>query len=106
MLSVQLDYDHVSEVFTGFGERALPSETVAAGVVDEVHGYLAAQVPVGPYLADQLLLPLALAGGGSFITMAPTEHTRTNIAVIEKFLTVDIALDQLDDKRWRVAVAR
>ena len=37
------------------------------------------------HLADQLLLPLALAGGGSFTTTKPSLHTWTNIAVIAAF---------------------
>ncbi len=36
-------------------------------------------VPVGPHLADQLVLLLALARGGSFRTTAPTLHTRTQL---------------------------
>lgn len=68
--------------------------------------YLDAKAPVGPHLADQLLLPLVLAGGGSFVTMPPTEHTRTNIAVIEKFLALEFTLADLGDGRWRVSVRR
>ena len=50
------------------------------------------QVPVGEHLADQLLIPLALAGGGSFATAPLTLHTKTNIEIIKKFLNVDIAV--------------
>ena len=47
---------------------------------------------VGKHLADQLLLPMALAGGGAFRTAAMTPHTRTNIEVIRVFLDVDVRL--------------
>jgi RNA 3'-terminal phosphate cyclase (ATP) len=40
---------------------------------------------VGPYLADQLLLPLAIAGG-VFVTRRPTAHTLTNLETIRSFL--------------------
>ena len=47
---------------------------------------MAIGVPGGPYLADQLLLPFALAGGGSFTTVKPSQHSLTAAAVIERFL--------------------
>ena len=47
---------------------------------------------MGPYLADQLLVPLALAGGGAFRTMPLSPHCTTNIAVIREFLGVTVAV--------------
>lgn len=105
VLTIEIAADNVTEMFTGFGERGMSAEAVAAETVKEARAYMAANVPVGLYLADQLLLPLALAGAGSFVTMAPTAHTRTNIAVIEKFLPVEFPLDELGDGRWRVSVS-
>ncbi len=104
VLTIEIASDNVTEIFTGFGERGTSAEAVVARTVTEVREYLVAQVPVGPHLADQLLLPLALAGVGSFVTMPPTEHTRTNIAVIEKFLPVEFGLTDLGGGRWRVSV--
>jgi RNA 3'-terminal phosphate cyclase (ATP) len=104
VLVVEFGYAHVTEQFTAFGERGTPAEQVAANAVAEVRAYLRAGAPVGPHLADQLLLPMALAGGGSFVGGQPTGHTRTNIAVIERFLPVRFALEALDDRRWRVSV--
>jgi RNA 3'-terminal phosphate cyclase (ATP) len=43
---------------------------------------------VGEYLADQLLLPLALAGGGGFRTVGISRHAQTNMDVIQRFLPV------------------
>jgi RNA 3'-terminal phosphate cyclase (ATP) len=54
--------------------------------------YLAADVPVGEHLADQLLIPMALAGGGEFRTVPLSSHTTTNAALIERFLPVRFAL--------------
>jgi RNA 3'-terminal phosphate cyclase (ATP) len=48
-------------------------------------GYLASNAFAGPYLADQLLLPFALAGGGSFTTVKPSQHSLTARDVIERF---------------------
>ena len=56
------------------------------------------------YLADQLLLPMALAGGGRFRTGPLSQHTITNIAVIERFLDVSIQHVELEDGRVEVVV--
>ena len=64
-----------------------------------------AGAPVGEYLADQLLIPMALAGGGSFTTSTPTLHTTTNIEVIKKFLPVEITTTQLTEDVWKVEVS-
>ncbi len=106
VLTIEIAADYVTEIFTGFGERGTSAEAVVARTVKEVREYLVTKAPVGPHLADQLLLPLALAGGGSFVTMHPTKHTTTNIAVIETFLPVELKLDDLGDGRWRVSVRR
>jgi RNA 3'-terminal phosphate cyclase (ATP) len=49
---------------------------------------------VGTHLADQLLLPMALAGAGSFTVGELTEHTRSNAEVISKFLPVKVLIDE------------
>lgn len=66
----------------------------AADACNEAERYLRAGVPVGIHLADQLLIPMALGGGGSFRTLQPTAHTLTNAEVIRKFLAVPIRLEQ------------
>ena len=85
-LILELAFEHITEVFTGFGERGVLAETVAEDVIQAVREYLASGVPVGEHLADQLLIPLALAGSGSFLTGKLSRHTRTNIDIIARFL--------------------
>jgi RNA 3'-terminal phosphate cyclase (ATP) len=84
-VTITIEHQNVAEVFTGFGERGVRSETVAGAAVDEARGYLASSAPVGEHLADQLLLPMALGQGGSYTTSAATEHLRSNALVIERF---------------------
>ena len=62
-------------------------------------GYLGSNAAVGPYLADQLLLPLALAGGGRFTTVRPSLHSRTAAEVIAQFLDVHIAFEDRPGRR-------
>jgi RNA 3'-terminal phosphate cyclase (ATP) len=77
---------------------------VAASAVQEAQRYLAADVPVGEHLADQLLIPLALAGGGSFRTLPVSGHTRTNMEVIREFLPVEITATEVGDGVMEVTV--
>jgi len=85
VLLLEVECEHQTEVFAGFGQRGVPAERVAQGAVDETRAWLDAGVPVGPHLADQLLLPLALGSGGVFRTFAPTEHFHTNVETIAMF---------------------
>jgi RNA 3'-terminal phosphate cyclase (ATP) len=96
----------VTEVFTGFGEKGQPAEDVARQVVEAAQAYLAAGVPVGEHLADQLLVPLALAGGGSFVTTALSSHGRTNLEVIEQVLGVGATVVQVNDLAWNVTIGK
>lgn len=72
--------------------------------VEAAQAYLTANVPVGEHLADQLLIPLALAGGGSFVTTTPTPHTRTNAEVIGLFLDIGVTFEPLSEQTCRVMV--
>jgi RNA 3'-terminal phosphate cyclase (ATP) len=76
-----------------------------AGIaIQQASRYLAANVPVGDFLADQLLIPLPLAGSGSFVTQPLTPHTRTNIDVITRFLPARIAMNEMGRDSWRLDV--
>ena len=79
-------FEHVTEIFTGFGQLGVPAERVAKTAVGRMRGYLASNAFAGPYLQDQLLLPFALAGGGSFTTVKPSQHSLTAADIIARFL--------------------
>jgi RNA 3'-terminal phosphate cyclase (ATP) len=104
-LLITLASDAVTEVVTGFGDKRVAAGAVAGGACREARTYLAADVPVGIHLADQMLVPLALAGGGTFRTLAPTRHTTTNAAVIESFGVARVAFDEQGDGTCTVTVA-
>ena len=93
VLVVTLEHEHVTEVFIGFGERGRSAESVAQDVVRAVQAYLAHDAPVGPHLADQLLLPMALGGLTSFVTTAPTPHFESNAEVIRAFTGKQICVE-------------
>jgi RNA 3'-terminal phosphate cyclase (ATP) len=104
ILIVEIESENITEVFTGFGEKGVSAEKVAKRAVKSVQEYLAVNVPVGRYLADQLLLPMVLAGGCKFRTLSPTKHTTTNAEVIKKFIDVEIAVNEYDQNRWEIEV--
>jgi RNA 3'-terminal phosphate cyclase (ATP) len=104
VVMIEIRSQHLTEVFTGVGERGVRAETVAEQAATEAANYLAAGAPVGEHLADQLLIPLALAGGGSYTTGQPSLHTTTNIEIIRKFLDVEIKLTPVEGDTWRIEI--
>ena len=104
VLMLTVGCEHVTEMASGFGKVGISAEAVAERTVKELRRYLASQAAIGPHLADQLLLPMALAGGGRFTTTAPTPHTVTNARVIRRFLPVSIDWEETGDGIWTVTV--
>lgn len=104
ILVIEIACEHITEVFTGFGEKGVLAEHVAENTVKEVRNYLATNAPVGKYLADQLLLPLAMAGEGMFRTLPPSLHTLTNMEVIKQFVDINIDCRCIKGDIWEIAV--
>ena len=106
VVTVIVTSEQITEVFTGIGERGIAAEIVAGQVVNAVKRYLRSGVAVGPNLADQLLLPLALAGEGSFQTGKPSQHTRTNMSIIKLFLETEFILHEISPDAWLIKLAK
>jgi RNA 3'-terminal phosphate cyclase (ATP) len=94
VLFLEAVFDHVTEVVTGFGKLGVSAESLAKTAAHRIAGYMESTAFAGPYLADQLLLPFALAGGGSFTTVKPSQHARTAIDVIALFTGKRFAFEQ------------
>jgi len=92
----------ITEVFSSFGEMGRSAEAVAEEAAGQVHAYLSSRAPVGPYLADQLMVPMALAGGGSFTATGLTPHAMTNTEIIRAFLPLRIRAETADEARWSI----
>ena len=109
VVMVELASQRVTELFIGFGRRGIKAEDVAKRVAKDAREYLAAEVPVGPYLADQIMLPLGLSahaggGGGAFRTMALTPHASTHLEILQQFLDVKVDVTQDDRNRCQVRI--
>jgi len=84
----------LTQLFCGFGRLGASAEAVAAEAATAARSYLVSGAAVDEHLADQLLLPFALAGGGSFTAEKLNSHARTNMDVITRFLPVQFRTSQ------------
>jgi RNA 3'-terminal phosphate cyclase (ATP) len=105
VLTSEVASEEITETFTGFGERGVRVEQVADAMIDQIRRYLSTSAPVGDYLADQLLIPLALAGAGGFRAVAISRHAQTNIDVIQQFLPVQFETAASSDGGVEVRIA-
>jgi RNA 3'-terminal phosphate cyclase (ATP) len=103
IVTLELACEHVTEVFTGFGEIGRPAEAVATHAVQQCQRYLKATAPAGEYLTDQLMLPLAVAGNGSFRSTGLSRHAETHLELIRKFLDVPITAKKDSDGEFIVS---
>lgn len=83
-------FEQGSIVTTAIGRRGVRAEQVGKEAAQEMARALALGPCVDEHLADQLLLPLALGVGGSFVTSRLSEHCTSNAQLIERFLPVKI----------------
>jgi RNA 3'-terminal phosphate cyclase (ATP) len=83
-VSPQFELGHAS--FFGLGKRGKPAEIVAKEATDQLVVFLSGDAVIDPFLADQILIPLALASEPSeFTTAKVTKHLTTNASVVEQF---------------------
>lgn len=88
------EYEQTRAGFGALGRIGLPAERVAQMAVEEFLQFHESGAAVEPFLADQLLLPAALASGTSRYRVAElTQHLTTNAWVIEQFGLARIAID-------------
>lgn len=108
ILMAEVECENVTFVGCGFGKVGLRAEQVADGVVRGVRSWMKSQAPVGPFLADQLMLPLALSAvqpsdcgvrrGGRFLTGPLTQHSQTQMDLLPLFLSVAIETSEQDQR--------
>lgn len=96
-------------VFSGFGMHNVTAERVAAQACGRYRTWLASGAPVCPHLADQVLLPMALAARAGeasvFRTEKLTQHARTHINLVRRLLGVTVTTKDLGRDGVRVHVA-
>jgi RNA 3'-terminal phosphate cyclase (ATP) len=103
-VSIFVSSEHVTDVFTAFGAKGVSAETVAHDAAKEAKRYINSGAAVGEHLADQLLLPMSMARGGSFTTLPLSSHAITNIEVIRLFVDVSFRVDSISSGVTRVHI--
>ena len=104
VLYAQMDYENITEMFSICGAFDVSRREVAERVAGMVNRYLALNVPVGRFLADQLLLPMSIGAGGKYLTPPPSKHTQTNVEVIRRFLNTNIKLENNENGTYMIEV--
>jgi RNA 3'-terminal phosphate cyclase (ATP) len=92
---IRADFENVRAGFSALGELGKRAERVADEAVEDFIGYWNGPGALDRHLADQAALYMALAEGESMVTVSEvTEHLKTNLWVIERFLPVTFALEE------------
>jgi RNA 3'-terminal phosphate cyclase (ATP) len=107
IVMIEIESAAVTEVFVGFGRLGVKAEKVAMEALTPALAYLESGVPVGEYLADQIVLLLGIgahqgAGGGVFRTTPLSAHTATHLDVLRRFL--DLKIDVIEEQNGSVMV--
>ena len=103
---LELVRKNITELFSVCGEFEVSRKTVAERVAEMTRKYLQSGVVVGRFLADQLLLPMALGKGGKYLTLPPSLHTKTNLEIIRNFLEAGIEMDNLENGTFMIEVKK
>lgn len=86
---IGLSSGNIKSGFQSLGARGKPAEKVAKDACVEFENYWKSGMAIDPHLADQLIIPMALAKGTSmFTTSEITQHLLTNISIVQRFLPV------------------
>ena len=96
-LLIKYEYENVTFVAVFFGQRGIKMERIANQAVKYVERYLKHDAPVGEYLADQLLMSMAISGNAEIRCTPLSLHTTTNINIIEKFMGKTFDLKEYKD---------
>ena len=89
------EYEPLSAGFSAYGRLGKPSEAVADEATTQLRDHHNSGATIELHLADQLLLPLALADGSSVFTMSQTTgHLQTNAWTIGQFGVAKVTIEE------------
>ena len=89
LVFLKAEFENVQVGFSALGARGKRAERVADEACEALFGFVKSGAAIEPHLADQLVLPMALAKGESrFTTSQITRHLTTNIWLVQQFLPV------------------
>lgn len=92
--------------FTSLGRPGLPADQVAETAVAQLLAFTRSHTMVDEHLADQLMIPAALAHGTTrYTTHRLTRHALTNADLLRQWLGVSIAIDGDEDQVAEIVVS-
>ncbi|MDW6002510.1 RNA 3'-terminal phosphate cyclase [Vibrio mangrovi] len=103
-LHLSIDCGTYLSMFEAVGQYGTSAERVARRSAGKLQSYLRSGAAIEEHLADQLLLPMIVAGSGRFTTTRPSQHTLTNIDVIRQMTGVNIQVVPLDEELWEIVL--
>lgn len=103
---LRAEYGSDLTIASGLAVRGVSAEKVARQALNRLIRFMAAQVPVDEYLADQLVVPSFLAGAGSFLTEKPSLHCRTVLELAAMFTDTQYKISQVTAKAWLVQIGK
>jgi RNA 3'-terminal phosphate cyclase (ATP) len=87
------EYEHGTSGFAAYGRKGLPSERVADSACHDLIAHHRSGAATDMHLADQLVLPAALAKDSSrWTTCRITQHLLTNTWVVRQFLDILVSI--------------
>jgi len=97
---------HRQAGFSSLGKPGLPAEVVAQTAVADLVSFKDNGAAVDHFLADQLLIPMALAQGqSSFTTDTISRHVLTNAQLIRQWLGVSIDIQDISGPMGQVSIS-
>ncbi len=92
---------------TAIGAQGVRAETVAQQAFEELLDWMSGSSTVDPYLADQLVIPLAFAEGSSSFTVSRlTKRFLTIVWVIKQFLPIHLTVRGTENGPGVVTIVR
>ena len=104
MVALGLRHGGLLTIFGECGWRGRTAEKVAGEAAKRALEFLRSGAPVEAHLADQLLVPLALAGGGGFVMQRLTKHTETCLKVVELFTGIRAEITRMAGQRVQISL--
>ena len=111
VVTIELSFEKITEVFTALGKQGTPAQKVAKTALRAATEYLESEAVVGDYLADQLMLPMAIAADKfghtyRYRTHAPSDHSTTHAALIGQFLDVEVDMQPQGENDYVFSIHR
>lgn len=94
----------LANVFSGIGDQGVRAEDIGADVAKSFLAWRDSGAAVEEHLADQVMLPIALAGAGTYTCSELSLHAKTHVEVIHAFTGHRMRMWDLGHSRYRVTL--